>query len=170
MKSPAERLPMRSNAAVRRTICSIQSATRAVNDERRSTASASASSKSTRRWPCGPMAVLNPHPNLLAFSRLKERICLSGVPHLESPGGLFVPYGRFYLETVGNHVEIGVIPCGNPDDALKNELRFTRLLKDCLASMRRNWPGINLLKNNCDYNHGRHVGFARELCHYADAP
>ncbi len=89
--------------------------------------------------------------NITVFLRLQQAIRNSGVPYIGDEGGLFTPYGRFYFEGVGKHVEIGVIPSGSPDHAVKNELRFTRVLQNALRTVRKMTPGLNLLKNNVDY-------------------
>ena len=85
------------------------------------------------------------------FHKLIRHIQRSGMPYLPGESdGLFTPYGRLYLESVGKHVETGVIPCDNPGHALQNDLKLTQALKEAL------WPfvnraGLNLLRNNIDY-------------------
>ncbi len=103
-----------------------------------------------------PISILNdgtPRPtnNIEAYYGLRDAIKKSGIPHLFDRRGMFIPYGRFYLEGVGNHVETAVIPCENPDHAVKNEAKFTRVLQDAIISTRAQFPGLNLLRNNIDY-------------------
>ncbi len=99
-----------------------------------------------------------------AYCKIQEAVRLSNIPYMNTAVGLFVPYGQVYLENTGKHVETAVIPCGNPDHALKNELCLKNVLKNGLLSVREQWTGLNLLKNNINYSnnatYGSHESYA----------
>ncbi len=89
--------------------------------------------------------------NHVVYQTVKKELLASGVPYLFGGNGLFTGYGRFYLETTGNHVEVGIAPGTSPDEAVEREVKFTALLKQALRRAHRSRPGLTLLKNNRDY-------------------
>jgi pup-ligase protein len=88
------------------------------------------------------------------YGRIQEAVVNSGCPYLPGAPGIVTPYGRLYLETTGNHVEVATAPRTSPLDAVETEVKLLALVTDALGQVREATPGANLLKNNRDYVSG----------------
>ncbi|NIA13574.1 MAG: hypothetical protein GWP08_05790 [Nitrospiraceae bacterium] len=92
--------------------------------------------------------------NCEVYRRVCEVIRNSPTPCLVGDIGIFTAYGRLYLESMGDHVEVALAPGTSPDEAVKTDAKMIKILQDALRAIRGRLPGVNLLKNNRDYMSG----------------
>ena len=102
-----------------------------------------------------PCANRQARPNNTAVYRgVCESIRNSPTPCLSGDNGIFTAYGRLYLESMGDHIEVALTPVSSPDEAIKTDVKMMKLLQRALRVIRWEFPNVNLLRNNRDYTSG----------------